>query len=104
MTRTLILVIGRHQQILETVLRLLNTQQGWQAVGALTDDDATEKFAARDFDLVLFGGGVEELSEKKLTEVFVKHRPHVRMVRHFGGGSGLLLNEVHEALGSTASA
>jgi DNA-binding NarL/FixJ family response regulator len=98
MQKTIILVIGRHAQIMETVLRLLNSQEGWEAVGALTDEDALEKFTAHDFDIVLMGGGIEESSEEKLRVSFAKHRPQVRIVRHYGGGSGLLFNEIIETL------
>lgn len=93
-----ILVIGRHPQILETVLRLINTQQTWKAAGALTDYEAVEKFGKNNFDLVLIGGGVEEHSETILKNEFKKINPHIKMIRHYGGGSGLLFNEINEAL------
>ncbi|MFM7853889.1 MAG: hypothetical protein ACKO96_18685 [Flammeovirgaceae bacterium] len=103
MQKIIILVIGRHQQIMETVLRLLNNQEGWEAVGALTDDEALEKFTTHNFDLVLIGGGIEEPSEEKLRVAFAKHRPQARVVRHYGGGSGLLFNEIKETLGLKSS-
>jgi len=93
-----ILVIGRHPQILETVLRLINTQQAWKAIGALTDNEAVEKFERDNFDLVLIGGGVEEESERSFKNEFEKINPQIKMIRHYGGGSGLLFNEIQEAL------
>lgn len=93
-----ILVLGRHPQILETVLRLIHTQQEWKAIGALSDSEAIEQFRADNFDLVLIGGGVEEESERKLKTEFEKLNPKVKIIRHYGGGSGLLFNEIHEAL------
>jgi hypothetical protein len=92
-----ILVIGRHPQIMETVLRLINSQPGWKAEGAITDEEAVEKFNSN-FILVLIGGGVEESSEKKLKTAFEKINPQVKMIRHYGGGSGLLFNEIEEAI------
>ena len=93
-----ILVIGRHPQIMETVLRLINSQPVWTAEGALTDEVAMVKFNAADFNLVLIGGGVEESSEEKLRKEFEKRKPQVKMIRHYGGGSGLLFNEIEEAI------
>jgi hypothetical protein len=93
-----ILVLGRHAQIMETVLRLINSQPEWKAEGALTDTDAKIKFNSSDFDLVLFGGGVEERSEKELSVVFKEKKPSVKIIRHYGGGSGLLFNEIEEAI------
>lgn len=93
-----ILVIGRHSQILETVLRLINAQQAWKAIGALTDHEAREKFRRDKFDLVLIGGGVEEESERSLRNEFEKIDPQIKIIRHYGGGSGLLFNEISEAI------
>lgn len=93
-----ILVIGRHPQIMETVLRLINGQPNWQAQGALTDSEAIEKFNSTNFNLVLIGGGVEVSSEQKLKVAFEKINPQVKMIRHYGGGSGLLFNEIQEAI------
>ena len=93
-----ILVIGRHPQIMETVLRLINTQPQWKAIGTLTDNEAIVKFKENNFDLVLIGGGVDEESERKLKTEFEKGNPQIKMIRHFGGGSGLLFNEIQEAL------
>ncbi|MBL7854788.1 MAG: response regulator receiver protein [Cyclobacteriaceae bacterium] len=93
-----ILVIGRHAQIMETVLRLVNTQPYWHAQGALTDDEARQKFSASAFDVVLIGGGVEEESEQKLKQTFLSSRPDVKVIRHYGGGSGLLFNEIQQAI------
>lgn len=93
-----ILVLGRHVQIMETVLRLINNRPEWKAVGALTNTDAKIKFSSSDFDLVLIGGGVEEKSERELSVEFREKKPSVKIIRHYGGGSGLLFNEIEEAI------
>lgn len=95
---TTILVIGRHAEILATVTRLLNNQPGWKASGVQTDEEAQSLFATKPFDVVLIGGGVEEQSEIKLTNEFNSVQPSVKIIRHFGGGSGLLYAEIMEAL------
>jgi hypothetical protein len=92
-----ILVIGRHVQIMETILRLINGQPDWKAEGAITDKEATEKFNST-FNLVLIGGGVEESSEQKLKGSFQKINPQIKVIRHYGGGGGLLFNEIEEAI------
>lgn len=93
-----ILVIGRNQHIMETVLRLLNGQDGWSAIGALTDSEASMEFSKTKFDLLLIGGGVEEKSEQQLRLEFQKTNPQIKIIRHYGGGSGLLFNEIMEAM------
>jgi len=93
-----VLVIGRHAEIMETVLRLLNSTPDWEAVGALEDEQAIEVFQQRRFDLVLIGGGVNSESEAKLRAIFTFQNPLIRIVQHFGGGSGLLFAEIRAAL------
>lgn len=93
-----ILVIGRHRDILETIIRLLKSQSGWNAVGAQTDDEAIRCFAERPYDLVLIGGGVDETAETKLTTEFKNMKASIKIIHHYGGGSGLLFAEVKEAL------
>jgi hypothetical protein len=84
--------------VMETVLRLINGEPGWKAEGALTDTEAEMKFKASKFDLVLIGGGVEAISERNLKTEFEKINPQIKVVRHYGGGSGLLFNEIEEAM------
>jgi hypothetical protein len=93
-----ILVIGRYAQIMETILRLINGQENWRAAGALTDEEAKVKFENDNFDLVLIGGGVEEKSEKALSSVFKAKNSTIKIIRHYGGGSGLLFNEIEQAM------
>lgn len=93
-----ILVIGRNADILQTVLRLCNGQPDYEALGAMTDEEAKDLFSKNDFDLVLMGGGVEETSETKLSSEFRIKKKDIKIIRHYGGGSGLLFNELQQAL------
>lgn len=98
MTSTQILVIGRHEHILQTVLRLINQRPSWEATGALDDEQAIELFHRQHFDLVLIGGGVDAISERKLRKLFSLLQPEAIVIQHFGGGGGLLENEILAAL------
>jgi DNA-binding NarL/FixJ family response regulator len=97
--KTQILTIGRHPEILQTVIRLINNNPEWECTGALTDDEAIAAFAATPFKLVLLGGGIEKENEEKLCSAFRAHSPQIIIVQHFGGGSGLLFAEIYQALG-----
>ncbi|WP_426582102.1 hypothetical protein [Mucilaginibacter sp. R-33] len=98
MEKIQILVIGRHPEILATVVRLVNNNPDWNATGCLSDEEAIAAFSTQDFKLVLLGGGVDEMSEYKLNEYFYSEKPNIKVVQHFGGGSGLLSAEIFEAL------
>lgn len=98
---TNILYIGRHPEILETMVRLLNANEDWFGAGAETDDEAIGLFEKINFDIILFGSGIEEESEEKLRRFFKKHKPACILVQHYGGGSGLLKNEILSAIENT---
>ena len=93
-----ILYIGRHQEILETVLRLINANEDWFGAGTSTDETAMDLFSKINFSLVLLGCGIEEESEEKLRQFFQEKNPNCEIVQHYGGGSGLLKNEIFSAL------
>jgi PleD family two-component response regulator len=98
MNQIQILVIGRHPEILQTVVRLVNNNAAWNATGCITDDEAINAFNTQQFTLVLLGGGIEEESENKLCAYFRANTPSIKIVQHYGGGSGLLSAEIFEAL------
>jgi DNA-binding response OmpR family regulator len=93
-----ILVIGRHQEILETVLRIINKSEHWAAQGTQTDEEAIVLFDQQKFDIVLLCGGIAEESEAALRTIFTEKDPEIIIIQHYGGGSGLLSNEIIHAL------
>ncbi len=98
LNRIQVLVIGRHAEILEAVLKIINQTPDWEAAGALADEEAIEIFQQRRFDLVLIGGGVAPESEAKLKAIFTFQSPLIRIVRHFGRGDERLFAEIRAAL------
>jgi hypothetical protein len=101
MSKTQILTIGRHPEILQTVIRLVNSNPDWECTGVITDDEAIAAFAAKPFELVLLGGGIEKQSEEKLCGAFRAQNPAIIIIQHYGGGSGLLTAEIYEGLRGT---
>lgn len=98
MNKTQILVIGRNEEILEVVLRLVNTNAEWNGIGACTDEEAIEKFHQHHFDIVLLTNGISDEEERKLRKVFTVQNNDIIIIQHYGGGSGLLSNEILIAL------
>ena len=98
MSKVEILVICRHEGILQTIVRLINNNPDWHAIGTVTDDEAITAFDAQAFKLVLLGSGIEKESDEKLRSYFTSKQPEIAIVQHYGGGSGLLAAEIYEAL------
>ncbi|HZY38670.1 MAG TPA: hypothetical protein VFE53_18550 [Mucilaginibacter sp.] len=99
MSKTLILAIGRHPEILQTVVRLVNNNPEWECTGVTTDEEALAAFIAKPYLLVLLCNGITPESEDRLCAAFRAHRPGIIIVQHYGGGSGLLSAEIRQALG-----
>jgi len=87
-----ILVVGKHPEIMKTILRLINNKPGWSGTGAFNANEALDQVAAA--DVVLLGAGLSEAETAQLKAGF-----SVSVVQHYGGGSGLLYAEIYQALG-----
>lgn len=93
-----ILFVSRHPQILATVVRLINNNPQWEAVGVITDEEAKEHFLHHRVDLVMLGSSITEESENEIRAFFRDKNPDILVIQHYGGGSGLLNSEIQEAL------
>jgi len=98
MKKTEILVVCTHQEILNTVVRLVNSNTEMSAIGANTLEQGITTFRSANFDLVLIGAGLGETEETELENVIRKANRKIPIVHHYGGGSGLLFTEIYEAL------
>lgn len=91
-----ILVICRHEGILATLVRLIDKEKLWITTACSNEKIAIDSFKKESFDLVLLGSGIED-------EIFLKKElksinPNIKIIDHYGGGSGLLQVEIKEAL------
>ena len=100
METTNILYVGRHLEILATVVRLINANKNWSGIGVMNDEEAKNVFRQKDFSIVLLGSGIQKESELNLCSFFKKRNPNTVIVQHYGGGSGLLKSEILLALES----
>ncbi|MDR3715997.1 MAG: hypothetical protein P4L51_24590 [Puia sp.] len=91
-----VLVIGKDPAILQTVLRLLNDfkKARYHAVGTTEPEQARELFSNMPVDLVLITNGLDRVTDASLREWLVQRRPGIPILQHYGGGSGLLFNEI----------
>jgi hypothetical protein len=93
-----ILAIHRNSEILQTVIRLINTNPEWNGLGATRDEQALILFRQNNIEIVLLCAGIDASSEENLRSAFTAHNPEVIILQHYGGGSGLLGNEILQAI------
>ncbi len=89
-----LLVIGKNQEILETLKRIIENNKGWNAEIQTDENICYDYIKANQVDIVLLSSGLEEEFENEI-KIFCKNLDkEVRVIDHYGGGSGLLKNEV----------
>jgi DNA-binding NtrC family response regulator len=93
-----ILVIGTNAPILATVLRLLNTNENWNATGCSAIEEVIEACDNKPYDVLLIGAGLTDGEEAILTQRVLQIYPSIKVIPHYGGGSGLLFAEIYLAL------
>ena len=93
-TMLYILAVGRERPILEVVERLINSHVGWKGAIATTEEEAVGLFGRQPFSIVLVCAGFSAAEEEQLRQRLLGIDPAVVVTRHYGGGSGLLENEI----------
>ena len=79
-------------------MQLINQHENWSGEGNTEEERIIELFYRNNYDLVLLGGGISVASEKKIRALFGHQKAAIPIIQHYGGGSGLLANEIEEAL------
>ncbi|MEJ7557999.1 MAG: hypothetical protein WKF66_06790 [Pedobacter sp.] len=99
MDKTEILIVCTHDEILKTIVRLIDANSSMRGTGANTLEQALTLFKATSFQLVLIGAGLKPEEEEELIQNLNRSVRKVPIVHHYGGGSGLLFTEIYQALG-----
>ena len=89
-----ILAIGRDKGILEVLERLINSHEGWKGTVVMTAEAVFAALGEREYRIVFVSAGITAEEEQLLRQRIEQQYPGVVVTRHFGGGSGLLENEV----------
>lgn len=89
------LVIGKNQEILETLKRIIENNEGWEAEVQSDENICYNYIKENHVDIVLLSSGLEEEFENEIKIFCQNLDKEVKVIDHYGGGSGLLKNEVY---------
>lgn len=98
MNRTEILVAGRNQDSVDSIVELMDNNNDWVFMQAATDEEAIEKFHQRNFDIVLLTNGINDDEERKLRKIFTLQNPDIIILKHYRNEGNLLTDEINAAL------
>lgn len=77
--RKKILIIGRHQDLMQKILLLLK-KNGYEADGTSSNDEAVALFPQKKYDAVIIGGGVDNESKYYFETAFKKINPDIIII------------------------
>ncbi|MBV8325074.1 hypothetical protein [Chryseobacterium sp.] len=89
------LVIGKNQEILEVLKRIIENNEGWTAEIQSDENFCYEYIKNNKVDIVLLSSGLEDDFERDIKVFCADLDTDVKVIDHYGGGSGLLKNEVY---------
>lgn len=89
------LVIGKNKEILDVLKRVIENNEGWTANVQTDENFCYEYIQQNKVDIVLLSSGLEEEFEKDIKIFCNGLDKEVKVIDHYGGGSGLLKNEVY---------
>ena len=89
------LVIGKNQEILETLKRIIENNEGWKAEIKSDENVCYDYIKENQVDIVLLSSGLDEEFENQMKTFCQNLDKDVKVIDHYGGGSGLLKNEVY---------
>ncbi|TKC12149.1 hypothetical protein FA048_00580 [Pedobacter polaris] len=83
---------------METIARLIDRDEKWLATIAISLLDAKAICLQRGFGLILIGAGIENDEVEQLRNYLTENALKIPIVKHYGGGSGLLFAEIYQGL------
>ncbi|MCS4300910.1 hypothetical protein [Chryseobacterium sp. BIGb0232] len=89
------LVIGKNQEILNTLKRIIENNDGWKAEIQSDETVCYDYIKENQVDIVLLSSGLKEEFENEIKRFCLNLDKEVKVIDHYGGGSGLLKNEVY---------
>ena len=98
MKKVEILVVCTNAEILAVILRLINANEEWNATGAGSYTATKDALQSGTYSILLLGAGLAGSEESDLREFVKTDFSELKLVDHFGGGSGLLFAEIYQAL------
>jgi CheY-like chemotaxis protein len=98
MDRIQILVIDPNKKMVAMAQELIDQNISWQITIAYNDEEAILFFQQMQYDIVLFGKGINDAYEIKLRNIFLFQQPEVIIMQYDGSNSELLEKEIREAL------
>lgn len=89
-----LLLICKNSKISETLCRVLSNQSEYSVTSVTDIKELYVHLRRSHCDGVLLGSGLSDAEEEEVSVWIMENAPETRLIHHYGGGSGLLFNEL----------
>ena len=96
-----VLVLGVNEMINSVIIRLLNGMDDYLGVANRSINEMPASLKEHKYDILLIGAGFNEEQENVITERAREAYPDIKILQHYGGGSGLLRAELEQLKNDT---
>lgn len=93
-----IAVFGKNKEIVDTLNRVINNNDEWKAFCTCKQEDLKEILNSNPIQIMLYSSGIGKEETVVLEKWIQDNYPSIKQIHHYGGGSGLLLCEINNAL------
>ncbi|WP_433902452.1 hypothetical protein [Sphingobacterium puteale] len=95
MKNLIIILFGKNEEILHTLQRIITGTNGWQAVIQQDLSTCKKYLSSYPVDILLLSSGLSTLEETEIMDHLSYLDHPIGLIKHYGGGSGLLKNEIY---------
>ncbi len=88
------LIIGKNHEILQTLQRVIEKNESWKATLCTGEEESYGQIRENKPDLVFLSSGLEQETEARIRQFCRSVSPEIKVIDHYGGGSGLVKSEV----------
>jgi DNA-binding NtrC family response regulator len=93
-----IIVFSPITDMRDVIVRVINNEEKWKGYGVPSLPELMVLLKQKSIDIVLFDAGVSTEEEIEVSQKIKEVFPKTIIIQHYGGGSGLLKNEIMSAL------
>ncbi|MDM1296141.1 hypothetical protein HX021_17790 [Sphingobacterium sp. N143] len=87
-------VFGKNEEILLTLKRIIETTPAWKTTVQQQLSSCKNYLSAHPVDILLLSSGLSAEEERDIIDHLSHLNYPIGLIQHYGGGSGLLKNEV----------
>lgn len=85
-----VLILGRHDGMMQQVLSFLGNHGFHKTKGVLTNDAVQKELISNQYQILIIGGGVDADTRAIIRGLIATHQLSIKVIEHYGNPTGLI--------------